>query len=77
MDYPVPNFGVDHDIISTQKHIADQERLQNHKWVPKDEESLQIRSHFRPSDRRAVQLKTEMKIESKEQQMADFANLKA
>ena len=26
MNYVVPNFGVDHDIISTQKHISDQEK---------------------------------------------------
>ena len=80
-DYPVPDFGVDPDIISTQKHIADQEKLKNHKWVPITEDpakenKLQI-SERRPSDRRAVQLKTDVQIESKEQQKAEFANLKS
>ena len=35
IDYKVPNFGVDHDIIHTKKHIADQEKRLDHKWIPK------------------------------------------
>lgn len=38
VDYKVPDFGVDADIIQTQKHIAEQEKKQNHKWVPKKDE---------------------------------------
>ena len=82
MDYKVPDFGVDHDIISTQKHIADQEKKHG-KWTPKTEDpdaakKIQLKSAVkRPSDRKAVQLKTEVQLESKEQQKAEFANLKA
>ena len=32
-DYKVPNFGMDHDIIDTQKHIADEEKKHG-KWTP-------------------------------------------
>lgn len=32
-DYKVPNFGVDKDIESTQKNIADAEKKLGHKWV--------------------------------------------
>ena len=32
--YKVPNFGVDRDIIATNKHIADTERKLKHKWIP-------------------------------------------
>lgn len=40
VDYYVPNFGVDHDIVHTQKHIADTEGILGHKWNPKfDEEN--------------------------------------
>ena len=39
VDYFVPNFGVDHDIKNTQKHVADAEKSIGHKWEPKlDEE---------------------------------------
>jgi len=125
VDYPVANFGVDHDIISTQKHIADQEKAQNHKWVPQmenpdDSKKIQLKSdpicpssgcpeskkdrvifpiyprdlthehtaeHVReqekiqgtwktPSDGSAVQIKTDVKLESKEQQRSEFASLK-
>ena len=34
--YTVPNFGVDHDIISTQKHIADAEKKYGVMKVKKD-----------------------------------------
>ena len=37
VDYPVPDFGKDHDIIDTQKHIADQEKKHG-KWTPKKDE---------------------------------------
>merc|ERR1719284_2382521 len=33
MDYFVPNFGVDKDIIATQKHIADTEKKLGHVFV--------------------------------------------
>lgn len=39
INYKVPNFGVDEDIVNTQKHIAEQEKKQNHKWVPKQDEN--------------------------------------
>ena len=35
INYYVPDFGVDHDIIHTQKHIADQEARLKHNWQPK------------------------------------------
>ena len=38
MNYKVPDFGMDHDIIDTQKHIADQEKAQGHTWVPTQDE---------------------------------------
>ena len=38
-DYFVPNFGVDHDIISTQAHIQQQEALKEHEWIPKQDEN--------------------------------------
>jgi len=138
----VPNFGLDHDIATSQANEQATESKLNHQWVPKwDEEKekfevpspdiefklleLQQKSdpicassatgecpkkakdtrvifpiypkdktvehtaeHVaqqekihgswkRPSDRRAVQLKTDVQIESKEQQKAEFANLKS
>ena len=39
VDYKVPNFGVDEDIINTQKHVADQEKRQKHKWTPTQDEN--------------------------------------
>jgi hypothetical protein len=39
IDYKVPNFGVDEDIVSTQSHIAEQEKKQGHKWTPKKDEN--------------------------------------
>jgi len=36
VDYKVPNFGVDHDIIDTQKHMADQEKKHG-KWEIKQD----------------------------------------
>ena len=32
--YAVPNFGVDKDVIATQKHISDMEKKLNHKYTP-------------------------------------------
>ena len=34
VDYKVPNYGSDHDIVSTQKHIKDAEATYDHKWNP-------------------------------------------
>lgn len=34
VDYWVPNFGVDSDIIDAQQHIADAETLLKHTWTP-------------------------------------------
>ena len=34
MGYAVPNFGVDRDVIATQKHIKDQELRLKHKYTP-------------------------------------------
>lgn len=34
INYPVPDFGVDHDIIATKKHTADAEAKLG-KWNPK------------------------------------------
>jgi len=31
VDYPVPDFGLDHDILATHKHIGDAEIGLNHK----------------------------------------------
>ena len=35
-DYPVPDFGVDHDIIATQEHTAAAEKDLNHVWTPEE-----------------------------------------
>ena len=40
MDYFVPNFGLDHDIISTQSHIKGQEARLKHTWTPKLKKDL-------------------------------------
>lgn len=34
MDYPVPNFGVDHGILAAENSISAAEKQLNHKWVP-------------------------------------------
>jgi len=34
VDYKVPNFGVDQDIVHTQKHIKDAEKKLGHNWKP-------------------------------------------
>ena len=36
VDYDVPNFGVDHDILATQKHIGDAEINLSHKLLFKE-----------------------------------------
>jgi len=36
--YTVPDFGVDHDIIATHKHLRDTEKRLKHKWRPKKNE---------------------------------------
>merc|ERR1719263_181490 len=36
LDYFVPNFGVDKDIMATQKHIADSEKKLGHIFTVKD-----------------------------------------
>ena len=38
MNYKVPNFGLDHDIETSQTNLADSERLLQHKWNPKKNE---------------------------------------
>jgi hypothetical protein len=32
MDYKVPNFGVDHDVLATQASISQQEKRRGKKW---------------------------------------------
>jgi hypothetical protein len=32
MDYPVPDFGVDHDIVSGFQSLAAAEKIRNHHW---------------------------------------------
>lgn len=39
MDYFVPNFGLDKDILDTQKHVADQEKQKGHTWTPTQDEN--------------------------------------
>lgn len=34
VDYVVPNFGVDQDIVDTQKQVAAAEATLGHAWVP-------------------------------------------
>ena len=34
MDYPVPNFGMDHDIIGTKASIKQAEGSVEHTWTP-------------------------------------------
>ena len=41
IDYAVPDFGIDHDIISTQKHIEDQEKKHG-LWKPKLKDEKKI-----------------------------------
>ena len=49
-DYFVPNFGVDHDVSATQKHIKDAEGNLKHKWNPKlKEDSKQITDYKVPN----------------------------
>ena len=35
INYFVPNFGMDTDMIATKKHIKDSEKKLKHKWTPK------------------------------------------
>jgi len=35
-DYFIPNFGVDHDIITTQNNLKNAEASRGHKWVVKE-----------------------------------------
>ena len=37
-DYAVPDFGKDHDMESTEKHLADTEERLGHKWKPEYDE---------------------------------------
>ena len=39
MNYFVPDFGTDHDIIATHNSIASEEKRQKHKWNPKQDEN--------------------------------------
>jgi len=38
INYPVPNFGRDHDIVSSDTHTAAAEARLNHEWTPYQEE---------------------------------------
>jgi hypothetical protein len=58
VDYFVPNFGVDHEIVATHKHMGDAEKRLKHKWVPKKDEddkwvvpTEETFFHIRESDR--------------------------
>lgn len=33
MDYPVPNFGIDHDVIHTFNSLEKAEEIRKHKWI--------------------------------------------
>ena len=35
INYFVPNFGMDTDMLATKKHIKDSEKKYKHKWTPK------------------------------------------
>ena len=37
-DYFVPDFGVDADILSSNKHTVDAESRLSHQWIPKKDE---------------------------------------
>jgi hypothetical protein len=39
INYPVPNFGVDEDIIATKEHLKQQEKKHG-KWVVKSENAI-------------------------------------
>jgi hypothetical protein len=39
-DYFVPNFGVDHDIVSTQSNLKNAETSRDHKWVLSQKRSI-------------------------------------
>jgi len=39
VDYKVPNFGVDQDIINTQEHLKNTEKKLKHVWKPKRDEN--------------------------------------
>jgi len=38
INYFVPNFGTDNDIVSSKKHTEDAERRLDHDWTPYQEE---------------------------------------
>ena len=41
MDYPVPNFGQDSDMIGTNQHIQEAEGQYKHNWQPKQDEETE------------------------------------
>lgn len=51
INYPVPNFGVDEDIISTQKHIKDMEKKYG-KWsfAQAEQEREPLLSNIKPAN---------------------------
>ena len=38
INYPVPNFGVDHEILASHKHLAEAEKTLKHTWTPTQDE---------------------------------------
>lgn len=38
-DFRVPDFGLDSDVIDSLSHAAEQEKVLNHKWTPKQDEN--------------------------------------
>ena len=49
VDYKVPNFGEDKDILATRKHIADSEKKLKHKWVVKKNDKSTPKDYFVPN----------------------------
>ena len=49
INYFVPNFGPDYDVLATEKHISDTEEKMGHKWIPKKNPDSHDKDYFVPN----------------------------
>ena len=47
MDYFVPNFGLDNDVVDTKQSASEAEISRNHKWIPAEPAKIK-RNYFVP-----------------------------
>ncbi len=57
VDYVVPNFGVDHDILASHASVKSEEKRQDHVWTPKQDPETGSFQTPEPHDNRSYKYK--------------------